>query len=93
MHKYLNLIFCLFSFTVLSAQDKAKPAPFVLKGQITEFTDSHVFLTYETAKGISIVDTVPVSNDGRFFFKTNKIESPLEANLITVLFFSPLVII
>jgi len=80
MYKLIKLIFCLFSFTISFGQDKGKPKPFILQGQITEFTYHHLFLTYESANGISTVDTIHVSNDGRFFFKTNKIESPLEAN-------------
>jgi thiol-disulfide isomerase/thioredoxin len=81
MTKVILTAFLSCSVLTTFAQSKADTQPFILKGQITEYTNKHLFLVYQGENGIRSIDTIPVSEEGKFFYTTNKIHKPLPARI------------
>ena len=63
------------SFSLLS-QTHSKLPPLIIKGQLDNNIAPTFYISFEDIPGIYIQDTVPINEDGSFFFKTYKCNKP-----------------
>ncbi|MEO6849025.1 MAG: hypothetical protein ABI203_11235, partial [Mucilaginibacter sp.] len=93
MKKLLILsIFLLIGCQVLCQNMAQKSRPFILSGQLTNFTGKNVVITHTN----NTADTIPVDAEGRFYFKCDTITRPAKvlfskraAFFVTNLFIAP----
>jgi thiol-disulfide isomerase/thioredoxin len=81
--KKLTFILILLQYTFfLSAQDNKSSKPFILSGKLTNFSGNELILTYSDNNYLPIIDTISINSDGEFYFKTNELTKPKQANLL-----------
>lgn len=78
MKKILLPLLLLVCSNFLFAQ---KTAPFIIQGQLKNFKSKKLVLTLIDLKKGETADTIPVTADGKFYYKTSEIQTPQKAVL------------
>ncbi len=79
-----SIFIALIAFTTVLAQKMPSKEPFIIQGQLTNFTEKDLmFFFRDPAKGFKdhTIETVKVDSAGRFYLKTYGITRPTKATL------------
>ena len=70
MNKIFSLIFILLSSIILFGQNKFKPEPFIIKGQLTDCPEKYLSIFFQNKNGQILIDTLNLDSSGKFYLKT-----------------------
>ncbi|MFD0763618.1 redoxin family protein [Mucilaginibacter lutimaris] len=76
MKKLLFTQLLLFCSSFLFAQNQPVLKPFIIQGQLKNFKEKQLYLTIINYDEGDIIDTINISDDGKFYLKTTKVTKP-----------------